>query len=295
MNRGLKSELLFAHIYDMSLVARLTDQINTVLNQFDIRRNHRPFTVSKLVSLAVYFGICRMVHPSRRTLGEELVGLYPATESYSRQSRLKWLLSQLSVYVLFWGALPLLDQPKYAKFSEILKAITVSLSDTWFLLARTPTATSLLEEKMRPASIFPTVSADHASLRIPEYVYRLAACAVIARTVHAIYSVCVSSSAITRFAEPNLGGNTKEYGTDTSAAFDPCLICMGAIESPTALICGHVLCWSCAMSWTTSKVDGIGCPSCRTPCKPQDLVPLVHYAPSSADWEPAWKKTITIR
>lgn len=284
----MKSELLLAHIYDMSLVGRLTDHINTILNQFDIRLNHQPFAFPKLASLAIYLGLCRLVHPSRRTLGEELVGLYPDTERYTSRIRIGWLVSQLSTYFLFWSILPILRNSTDQKISTLAEAATTCISDVWFLFAQNPSAMSVLEHKLRPNSIFPSLPSDQPKLSIPQYIYKLAGVAVVVKALHSIYAAVNSSNQ----KSDNSCIVDNNPSSDTSSAYDPCLVCMSAIDTPTALICGHVLCWSCAVSWTTSRVDEIGCPSCRTPCRPQDLVPLVHYAPSSADWEPAWKKKI---
>lgn len=298
MSDSLKTELLLAHIYDMSLVARLTDQINTVFNQLDIRFDRRPLTSPKLVSLLSYWVLCRLVHPSRRTLGEELVGLYPGDVSrrYSSIARIRWIGAQLSTYILFWGLLPLL-KGRYDRSGlyEVVEAITVSISDIWYVFSPNPTGMSVLEEKLRPGNIFPTVSCDQPRLHIPGYIYKLAGITTFAKSAQAMYRACVEYIG----TKPVLSASVEEAlvvpASDVSSAFDACIVCMGSIETPTALICGHVLCWSCALSWTTSKVDGVGCPTCRTPCKPQDLVPLVHYAPSGSDWTPLWKKAITIR
>jgi len=55
-----------------------------------------------------------------------------------------------------------------------------------------------------------------------------------------------------------------------------CLICLNACNSPTACVCGHVFCWRCITVWIAHKDER--CSICRTPCKPQQLIPLNHYA-----------------
>jgi hypothetical protein len=277
----MKSELLVAYIYDMALVGRLADQASGVLSQYDIRYNRRLVTCPKLLALTIYLGLCRLVHPSRRTLGEELAGItYPHKPL---RTRLRWVLSGLSMHVIFWGIIPLI---KEGNLSIILDNLSTLLSDTWFLLTPSPSALSLLEQRLRPSSIFPKV--NESPLKFPKYLFAFAAFASIVKSFRSIGGIVLSGKG------NRVGGiaDTTEPPSELGPAFDPCPVCICEVSVPTAMVCGHILCWSCALAWTTSQADGTGCPTCRTPCTPQELVPLVHYAPGN--WKPAWRKPIRI-
>ena len=62
-----------------------------------------------------------------------------------------------------------------------------------------------------------------------------------------------------------------------------CSICMYTMNVPSATVCGHIFCWSCILPWI---LDAKSCPTCRTECRPQDILPLVHYCPTGSDWKP---------
>jgi len=57
-----------------------------------------------------------------------------------------------------------------------------------------------------------------------------------------------------------------------------CSICFHDRTHPACpKACGHVFCWSCIQRWLiTVRME---CPFCRTPTRPQDIVPLYHYEP----------------
>ena len=57
-----------------------------------------------------------------------------------------------------------------------------------------------------------------------------------------------------------------------------CAICLNDRTNPACpKRCGHVFCWSCIQRWLfTVRME---CPFCRTPTRPQDIVPLYHYQP----------------
>ena len=53
----------------------------------------------------------------------------------------------------------------------------------------------------------------------------------------------------------------------------PCPLCLNPTKFPTALKCGHCLCWTCAVECCQQKPE---CPMCRAPCKPQELICLAN-------------------
>eukprot|EP00923_Selenidium_pygospionis_P027092 GHVN01048658.1.p1 GENE.GHVN01048658.1~~GHVN01048658.1.p1 ORF type:complete len:287 (-),score=22.91 GHVN01048658.1:45-905(-) len=54
-----------------------------------------------------------------------------------------------------------------------------------------------------------------------------------------------------------------------------CPLCYNICEDPASTPCGHVFCWGCVEQWcSTTPV----CPFCRTPCNPQQVLPVYNYA-----------------
>ena len=53
----------------------------------------------------------------------------------------------------------------------------------------------------------------------------------------------------------------------------PCPLCLNPTKYPTALKCGHCLCWECAVECCQQKPE---CPLCRAPCKPQELITIAN-------------------
>jgi Zinc finger, C3HC4 type (RING finger) len=85
-------------------------------------------------------------------------------------------------------------------------------------------------------------------------------------------------------ADPGIGIETK-----TSLGVAPqCQICLNTCEVPTACICGHLFCWRCITVWFAHKAET--CSICRTPCLPQQLIPLAHYAVSPGEAKAPWRK-----
>ena len=56
-----------------------------------------------------------------------------------------------------------------------------------------------------------------------------------------------------------------------------CAICQQPRKNPACPTqCGHVFCWDCLQKWIVSfRAE---CPVCRTPSRPQDVLPLYNYA-----------------
>ncbi|KAF4657459.1 peroxisome bioproteinsis factor 10, partial [Perkinsus olseni] len=91
-------------------------------------------------------------------------------------------------------------------------------------------------------------------------------------------------------SDPSASNEEWEESLDAGGEFDlqydrlTCLICYSEMQSPAALVCGHMFCWRCATEWLeerSSSLEGSrGCPLCRRACEPQQVVPVFHFAPS---------------
>ncbi|KAF4681207.1 hypothetical protein FOZ60_012456 [Perkinsus olseni] len=91
-------------------------------------------------------------------------------------------------------------------------------------------------------------------------------------------------------SDPSTPNEEWEESLDAGGEFDlqydrlTCLICYSEMQSPAALVCGHMFCWRCATEWLeerSSSLEGSrGCPLCRRACKPQQVVPVFHFASS---------------
>jgi len=55
-----------------------------------------------------------------------------------------------------------------------------------------------------------------------------------------------------------------------------CILCMNPSKNTAATLCGHLFCWDCILSWCLSNAQS-GCPICRHPLDPQNIIPLQHY------------------
>ncbi|PVD24044.1 hypothetical protein C0Q70_14513, partial [Pomacea canaliculata] len=61
-----------------------------------------------------------------------------------------------------------------------------------------------------------------------------------------------------------------------------CPICLGPFTEPKIMLCGHITCRGCLITWVTTQLRQVGCPLCRHPMfqfllvnEPEDFVALV--------------------
>ena len=71
----------------------------------------------------------------------------------------------------------------------------------------------------------------------------------------------------------NDGQEKDDYETDDSDA-ERCQVCLEGFKNASATPCGHVFCWECVIKSCIVKSE---CPSCRTSCKPNEIVQLRNY------------------
>jgi Zinc finger, C3HC4 type (RING finger) len=65
-----------------------------------------------------------------------------------------------------------------------------------------------------------------------------------------------------------------ERGDEDGDDRKTCPVCLAHRRAPSALACGHVLCWTCALECARRQKK---CPLCRRLIAPQDIVPLQEY------------------
>jgi hypothetical protein len=271
-----RAELVTSLAYDMATVSRLKENIDQVLSVFDIRNTNRmPITAHRFICACFYFGICRLMYPSGLTLGEELVELVPSGNPRLKPTqRLKWYLATMIPHFILM----------YRSESPIMKLVKTLLSEVWFsVISKNPGSTTLVEEVIKPASFRPVCVHPKSGLLAPAWLFPA-------------YGVASGLKAIMDFLQSRLKVDYKprailEVKTRRLLNGQPCVICMEPINVYTATVCGHVFCWDCILDWCVSGEQdaegGVPCPTCRTSCRPSDLVPLVNYAPSgstSAVW-----------
>ncbi|GMS90349.1 hypothetical protein PENTCL1PPCAC_12524 [Pristionchus entomophagus] len=95
-----------------------------------------------------------------------------------------------------------------------------------------------------------------------------------------LWAVAESAKADERRAEKKRGGvrstvdEEEEEQDEENEKYPACALCASA-RPPACPPCGHVACWTCLAQIATSD-DGPRCPHCRSPFKPQQLVPLLN-------------------
>ena len=90
-------------------------------------------------------------------------------------------------------------------------------------------------------------------------------------------SVIDDANMLPNFGETGISNDSDEEDEEVVKRFTwhdiPCPLCLNPTKYPTALKCGHCLCWECAVECCQQKPE---CPVCRTPCKPQELITIAN-------------------
>jgi len=92
-----------------------------------------------------------------------------------------------------------------------------------------------------------------------------------------IFDDCLNIDNKTRAADhETAGSSSSDDAAASSRRSSCCVICRRSpYDHPSCPIsCGHVFCWSCLQRWIASSPE---CPYCRSPCRPQDVLPLCDY------------------
>ncbi|GMR43038.1 hypothetical protein PMAYCL1PPCAC_13233, partial [Pristionchus mayeri] len=94
-----------------------------------------------------------------------------------------------------------------------------------------------------------------------------------------LWAVAESAKADDRRADRRKGGGKstveqEEEEEQENEKYPSCALCASS-RPPACPPCGHVACWTCLAQIATSE-EGPRCPHCRSPFKPQQLVPLMN-------------------
>lgn len=282
MGYDVRSDRLAALVYDSALISRLHEMIGTAARAFIHRRDFGIWS-ERVTTVVVYYALCRLLHPSGRTVGEEIspdVFLSPRTY----RARVRLFLASIS-FPLIMRILNSERQTQGAVMSSIVDGFLKLISDLYFFFNSQSMGTSLPESLLTAGYMIPNATTK-ARVRIPGYVFTIAGSVTLMKLVTDVYRVVKHSSVRTEL--PITEGKAISDGTELKAPAGTCPVCMCEMNQPTATVCGHVFCWGCCFGW--ASVDGSPCPLCRTVSLPQDLLPLTAYAPTNAVWDPFWTK-----
>lgn len=282
MSQDVRPELLVSLVYDMALVSGIQEKLRSIVYDFNLDRGS--VLSHRLFSLAVYYCLCRCVHPSGLTLGEEFTELVPSQSPRRRWDRVRWTGASLAMHAVRLYLLPRMRQ-QGGLVASLVEFLTVVCGDAWFCLSPQPGALSLMEERLQPHR--PVGVRAGPKLQFPPYLFPLLGSVILVKATLAFLHSVRASKSIGKLAEVNHADESSEASYSGN-----CSVCMSSMQVPTATVCGHVFCWECILEWTRGEKPA--CPSCRTECLPQDLLPLVHYAPVSSDWKPFWQRPLLI-
>ena len=278
MVTDIRSDVLAALVYDSALISRLHEMVNRVLRTI-VHGRGNGFAYNRISSVILYYALCRLLHPSARTVGEELSPNVFIRSTKSKFIRMRLFVASIA-FPLFSDVLVSHLRERFPKLGSISELISSFIGDVYLLLNPHATASSLIEDYLTPVK--PNTSAE-SQIVIPKYLLSLCGVISLTRALGKAYTVLGSVKQPTALTEL-----ISDCNDDHRPSSGTCPVCMCEIDHPTATVCGHVFCWECCVSWTS--IDGSPCPVCRTVSYPQDLLPLSAYAPTSAEWKPFWTR-----
>ena len=283
MTADSRADTLTALIYDSALISRIHEMYTQAVRSF-VRRADPGILTHRFVSVVTFYFICRLIHPSTRTPGEELLAQNPP-QSVPLRIKVAMFLSSLSIPFLKEVMVPLVKQWSL-DLGYCLEIVVRAGSDAFFFLNPRARTTSIIEEYILPRR----ANSIKSHVSIPNYLFQLSGYAVLLKCVQDMYSIyrrrSVKRTLITSNFE-SLSSNEEDKPSPGC-----CPVCMCDIVRPTATLCGHIFCWECSMSWVVP--DGKPCPICRTVSHPQDLLPLTAFVPANSDWKPFWNRPLIL-
>lgn len=217
-----------------------------------------------------------------QTLGEEYAGLVQYCGNYRPPGRLRRLLMVL-LHVLppVWHRrLSLQPQPELddttlqrlvclflRRMIVLLLPLVHQMHTTWFYLTAGSYHLSKFLTGVRYVSIYPASDANSRSL------FNLLGLVSLFRLV---VTIAVKLRGIAAPLDEIIDGVTNTT-TDVAPSFNKhlqfnCCLCVSVAVVPSALPCGHIMCWQCGIRWLHLHAQ---CPVCRYQVQPSRLVPLV--------------------
>ena len=279
-----RGDIRTALIYDSALISRIHETYHDFLRSFS-RTGDVGSVGHRLLSVFVFYFTSRIIHKSGLTPGEELVPRSACKSPVSSRQRVRLLLSSLAIPFLK----ELVDTSgNRTRYSQLILRV---VSDGYFFFSPAARTTSLIEHWLFPKDCQGDSPSPH--VKLSGYIFKLAGLAVAVKCIEDLHRIVARKNTVHEMpidAHPLPAHDGKDVMKPTCGN---CPICMSEIERPTASICGHIFCWDCSMSWVVP--DGKPCPICRTVSHPQDLLPLVNYAPSKTEWRPFWTKPFIIQ
>ena len=286
MGEDVRSDILAALVYDSALISRLHEMIGRAARAFIHRRDYGILS-ERVTAVVAYYALCRLLHPSGRTVGEELSPDVFMTPRTSR-GRVRLFLGSISL-PLITAILQSRTAAQGPLTSTMIEGFLKAISDLYFFFSRRCTGTSLLESLLVPEDLVSS-STTKARVPIPGYVFNIAGSVTLLKLLRDLFRVVNYSPG--RTEQLSTGDEPVADGMESHAPAGTCPVCMCEMVRPTATVCGHVFCWDCCFGWASA--DGSPCPLCRTVSLPQDLLPLTAYAPTNAIWNPFWNKPFII-
>jgi hypothetical protein len=283
----VRGDLLATLVYDSALIAKLHEQLSHVIHLFSARRGQSVLT-DRTMAVILYYALCRLLHRSGLTVGEEL-SVSSRAPRLSKRTRMAWFLASISFPLLKESVIPIV-RSRSTRLSQVLDVVSTLSSDAFFLLYPRATATSFVEQRMTPRSCLPRHDAK-PTITIAGPILTFSGIIVFLECVRKLKLLVDQHKGKPDFIDGHSTVRLKKLDW-ASCSSGECAVCMCELENPTATVCGHIFCYECISEWT--KEEGSPCPVCRTDSLPQDLLPLNNYAPNDAKWKPFWNRPLIL-